>query len=128
VGFNHGVSSYNLSSNDLGNVSKSYEDILLLFDVFNRLVTRLLCQDQGIRHYESGIWKKVCLPKYSLAILQACVVLLSMAISLSAEVMIILLWFITLSTFWLISDLEYFKRRQIENVDGSSKSNLCYCF
>lgn len=55
MGLNYGVLLHNVSSNDLGNVSKFYEDILPLFDVFSRLVTRLLYQDQGIRHYEFGI-------------------------------------------------------------------------
>jgi hypothetical protein len=55
MGFKHGVLSYHVFSNDLGNVSKSYEDIRPLFDVFSRLVTRLLYQDRGIRHYEFGI-------------------------------------------------------------------------
>jgi WD40 repeat protein len=37
------------------NVNKSFEDIHLLFDVFNQLDTKQLYQDQGIRHSVFGI-------------------------------------------------------------------------
>jgi hypothetical protein len=110
----------------LENVNRFYGAILLRFDVFSLLDTRLLFRDLGIRLSGCGILKRVFLQKFSLGILQVYVVLQFTVILSSAVVTIILLWF-DRSLSVLMTDLEYIARCKAEDTYWTSKSNLCHC-